>query len=76
MMTIFTKFITLRNGKRIFASQYGLEAFCIEVSEEKHQEYLEKQRKKKEKTDAEKKKNVKKNMNLKINRNKKSKKNS
>ncbi|MFC6388356.1 hypothetical protein [Methylorubrum zatmanii] len=28
---IFTKSIRLRNGKRIFASQYGLEAFRIRV---------------------------------------------
>lgn len=28
---IFTKSIRLRNGKRIFASQYGLEAFRILV---------------------------------------------
>lgn len=28
---IFTAFITLKNGKRIYASQYGLKAFCILV---------------------------------------------
>lgn len=28
---IFTKSIRLRNGRRIFASQYGLEAFRIRV---------------------------------------------
>lgn len=28
---IFTKSIRLRNGKRIFASSYGLEAFRIQV---------------------------------------------
>ena len=28
---IFTAFITLKNGKRIYASQYGLKAFCIPV---------------------------------------------
>jgi hypothetical protein len=25
----FTKYITLRNGKRLYASAYGLNAFCI-----------------------------------------------
>ncbi len=29
--TIFTRSIRLRNGKRIFASQYGLQAFRIRV---------------------------------------------
>ncbi len=28
---IFTKYIRLRNGKRIFASHYGLEAFRIRI---------------------------------------------
>jgi hypothetical protein len=28
---IFTRYITLRNGKRIFASAYGLDAFRIKV---------------------------------------------
>ena len=28
---IYTAFITLKNGKRIYASQYGLKAFCIPV---------------------------------------------
>lgn len=32
---IFTAFITLRNGKRIYASQYGLKAFCIPVRRRK-----------------------------------------
>jgi len=32
---IFTSFITLRNGKRIYASQYGLKAFCIPVKRRK-----------------------------------------
>lgn len=30
-MKIFTKYITLKNGKRIYAANYGLKAFCIEV---------------------------------------------
>ena len=28
---IYTAFITLKNGKRIFAWQYGLKAFCFPV---------------------------------------------
>lgn len=28
---IYTAFITLKNGKRIYARQYGLKAFCIPV---------------------------------------------
>lgn len=32
---IYTAFITLRNGKRIYASQYGLKAFCIPVKRSK-----------------------------------------
>lgn len=28
---IYTAFITLKNGKRIYASQYGLKAFYIPV---------------------------------------------
>ncbi len=32
---IFTAFITLRNGKRIYARQYGLKAFCIPVKRRK-----------------------------------------
>jgi hypothetical protein len=28
---IYTRYITLRNGKRIFASAYGLDAFRIVV---------------------------------------------
>ena len=29
---IFTAYITLKNGTRIYAKQYGLRAFCIPVS--------------------------------------------
>ena len=32
---IYTAFITLKNGKRIYASQYGLKAFCIPVKRNK-----------------------------------------
>lgn len=30
---IYTAFITLKNGKRIYARQYGLKAFYIPVKE-------------------------------------------
>lgn len=32
---IYTAFITLKNGKRIYASQYGLKAFYIPVKRSK-----------------------------------------
>lgn len=32
---IYAAFITLKNGKRIYASQYGLKAFCIPVKSRK-----------------------------------------
>lgn len=32
---IYTAFITLKNGKRIYASQYGLRAFYIPVKRNK-----------------------------------------
>ena len=32
---IYTAFITRKNGKRIYASQYGLKAFCIPVKTRK-----------------------------------------
>ena len=32
---IYTAFIALKNGKRIYASQYGLKAFCIPVKSRK-----------------------------------------
>lgn len=38
MMTIFTPYIT-RGGKRIFASQYGLKVFALEVTEEQNERY-------------------------------------
>lgn len=37
-MTIYTPYIT-RNGKRIFASQYGLKVFALEVTEEQNERY-------------------------------------
>lgn len=44
-MLICRKFITRKNGTRVYASQLGLEAICFEVSEEKHQAYLDKKKK-------------------------------
>ena len=35
---IYTAFITLKNGKRIYASQYGLKAFYIPVKVSKSSE--------------------------------------
>ena len=32
---IYTAYITLKNGKRIYASQYGLKAFYIPVRRQK-----------------------------------------
>lgn len=32
---IYTAFVTLKKGKRIYASQYGLKAFCIPVKTRK-----------------------------------------
>jgi hypothetical protein len=32
---VYTKFITLRNGKRLYASMYGLNAFRIVVRRKK-----------------------------------------
>lgn len=46
-MLVCTPYITLRNGKRLFAHEKGLEAFCFEVTPEQHQEYLEKKSNKK-----------------------------
>lgn len=44
-MLICRKFITRKDGTRVYASQLGLEAICFEVSDEKHQAYLEKKKK-------------------------------
>lgn len=45
-MLICRKFITRKDGTRVFASQLGLQAICFEVSEEQHQAYLDKKTKK------------------------------
>lgn len=44
-MIIYTRYIT-RNGQRIYASQYGLKVFAIEVSEEQNRKYWERKSKK------------------------------
>ena len=31
----YTAYITLKNGKRLYAAQYGLKAFCIPKKETK-----------------------------------------
>ncbi|MEK4143998.1 hypothetical protein NST48_23750 [Paenibacillus sp. FSL M7-0547] len=49
ILLICRKFITRKDGTRVYASQLGLEAICFEVSEEKHQAYLDKQKNKDEK---------------------------
>ncbi|MEG0377300.1 MAG: hypothetical protein RR581_06065 [Eubacterium sp.] len=49
-MTVCTPYIH-KNGKIIYASSYGLKAFCFEVTKEEHEAYLAKKRQKqKEKT--------------------------
>ncbi|MEK3935906.1 hypothetical protein MKY41_11315 [Sporosarcina sp. FSL W7-1349] len=48
-MMICTPYITLRNGKRLFAHEKGLEAFCFEVTPEQHKKYMEKKAKEEEK---------------------------
>ncbi|WP_330706087.1 hypothetical protein [Paenibacillus polymyxa] len=48
IMLVCTPFITLRNGKRLYAHEKGLEAFCFDVSEEKHKEYMERKGKNKQ----------------------------
>lgn len=44
-MLVCTPFITLRNGKRLFAFEKGKEAFCFEVTEEQHKKYQDKKNK-------------------------------
>ena len=39
MPVIYTKYITLKNGNRIYASDYGKEAFKFEVSKKEQEEY-------------------------------------
>lgn len=51
-MTIYTRYIT-RNGQRIYASQYGLKVFAIEVTEEQNAKYWAKRSKKNKSTDNE-----------------------
>jgi hypothetical protein len=34
-MYIYTKYITLRNGKRLYAAHYGLQAFKLRVRQSK-----------------------------------------
>lgn len=48
-MLVCSAYITLKNGQRLYANQVGKKAFCWEVTEEKHKEYLEKKKKKKDK---------------------------
>lgn len=45
IMLICTPYITLRNGKILYAHEKGLEAFCFEVTPEQHKKYLEKKEK-------------------------------
>ncbi|MEB7455221.1 hypothetical protein [Lysinibacillus sphaericus] len=45
-MLICTPYITLINGKQLFVHVKGLEAFCFEVTPEKHNEYVEKKQNK------------------------------
>jgi hypothetical protein len=45
IMLVCTPFITLRNGRRLLASEVGKEAFCFEVTEEEHKKYLDKKNK-------------------------------
>lgn len=47
-MVICRPFITVK-GRKIFAKDVGKKAFCWEVTEEQHKEYLEKKKKEKEK---------------------------
>lgn len=49
-MTIYTPYIT-RGGKRIYASEYGLKVFAIEVTEEQNKRYWERRVKKEKSTD-------------------------
>lgn len=44
-MLVCTPYITLRNGRKLFAHEVGKEAFCFEVTEEQHKKYIEKKNK-------------------------------
>lgn len=48
-MLICTPYITLRNGRKLHASEKGLEAFCFEVTEEQYREYIKRKEKEKKK---------------------------
>lgn len=48
-MLICRAFITLKDGTRLYAKQVGKKAFCWEVSEEEHKEYLKKKKNDKDK---------------------------
>lgn len=48
-MMICTPYITLRNGKRLYAHEKGKEAFCFEVTPEQHKKYMERKKKEKKK---------------------------
>lgn len=39
---IFTKYITLRNGQKFYASQVGKDAFRFEVTDKEYEEYQNK----------------------------------
>ncbi len=41
-MTVYTKYITLRNGRKLYASQVGKKAFCFKVEDKECQNYLDK----------------------------------
>lgn len=41
MPIIYSKYITLKNGKKIYAKDYGLQAFPIDVSEKEYKEYMQ-----------------------------------
>ncbi len=49
-MMICRKFITRKDGTRVYASQLGLKAICFEVSDEDHKAYLDRKNKDKKKT--------------------------
>lgn len=44
-MRVCTPYIH-KNGRIIYASSYGLKAFCFEVTKEEHEAYLAKKKKK------------------------------
>ncbi|WP_176538677.1 hypothetical protein [Bacillus cereus] len=44
-MLICRPFITLKNGTKLYAKSVGKKAFCWEVSDEEHKEYLAKKKK-------------------------------